>query len=80
MRIIRAILVVTAARAIWVVDAVRRILTSVTTIGVRDAVRIVFVGIDVASEVALAVIKFWAVSRATVGVIKCVWWLRWRFG
>ena len=65
-------MVVSASCAIWVVDAVSRILTSVTAIGIGDAVGIIRVGIQVASKLALAIEQLGAVTAVAIRVIKCV--------
>ena len=65
-------MVVSASCAIWVVDAVSRILTSVTAIGIGDAVGVIRVGIQVATKLPLAIEQLWAVAAVAIRVVKCV--------
>ena len=72
IRVVWAVLVVATASTIWVVDAVWRILTAVTHIGVGDAVGVIGVGIQVATILALVIEQLWAVAAVAIGVVKCV--------
>lgn len=57
-------------RPVRVVDAVRRVLTTVLTIRIRDAVRVKLVGIQIASELTLTVIKPRAIPIGSVRVVE----------
>lgn len=50
IRVVWAVLVVSTACTIRVVDAVRRILIAITAIGIGDAIGVIGVGIQVATN------------------------------